>query len=75
MSWKTPGVVYACCEHCEGDEVHDVEPNQHEIPCNFPGRPACEEGSRMIKLGEEVEEDEPVQWPAGQGREGQDGAP
>ena len=26
---------FACCSHCEGDAIHDVETNAHEVPCTL----------------------------------------
>lgn len=26
---------FACCSHCEGDAIHDVETNAHELPCTL----------------------------------------
>jgi hypothetical protein len=29
--------VYACCEHCVEDTIHDVPTDGHEIACNASG--------------------------------------
>ena len=26
---------FACCSHCEGDAIHDVETSAHEVPCTL----------------------------------------
>ena len=26
---------FTCCSHCEGDAIHDVEANAHEVPCTL----------------------------------------
>jgi hypothetical protein len=26
---------FPCCEHCADDVIHDVEPNQHTLPCTL----------------------------------------
>lgn len=26
---------FACCSHCEGDAIHDVETGAHEVPCTL----------------------------------------
>ena len=35
--------LYACCEHCKDDQIHDVPVDGHLIPCNYPGND-CREG-------------------------------
>lgn len=27
--------AYPCCSHCVDDFIHDVEPDQHTLPCDF----------------------------------------
>ena len=29
---------YPCCKHCALDAIHDVDANDHEIPCGVCGR-------------------------------------
>lgn len=31
--WTPPG-PFPCCPHCAEDPVHDVQPNEHDLPCS-----------------------------------------
>ena len=33
---------FPCCPHCAGDDIHDIEPNEHELPCTI-----CDAAARL----------------------------
>jgi hypothetical protein len=33
---------FRCCKHCPEDQIHDVEPNAHDLPCTI-----CEDTLRV----------------------------